>query len=602
MRLSMRPFRSGLLWRGAMIVALFVALQSLLFMQRSVLIRQEADFGHAVLDNAWSISELLTETKNTIARLAAYEVGRAGFDEVQLSYELLWSRIAALDFAERIEFEGLVPLVDDYLAVLDRHEPIVFSGAPLAPGQSLALVADLEELSTRTRRLWSVQFNENRGEFLGRVSGQISGTARDIDALMALVALAGLAYLGLELFLSSIALRREQTLAREAQSASDMKSAFLANMSHEVRTPLNGVIGAAEMLRGTALDPDQRLFAETIATSAEHLLGVVNQVLDLSKIESGRVELEEGIVDLLAVSRVVVAMFRKGAEDKGIGLDLSIGDDVPPHVRGDALRIRQVLANLVSNAVKFTDAGKVAIEVGTSVSPDRGRRLRIRVTDTGIGIAEDARVRIFDAFAQSDVSDARRYGGTGLGLTISRQLVRLMDGSLDIESRVGEGTVAVVDLPLRPVTLFSPATVEPTTASPPPPSAIRVLIADDNATNRMLLGRMLAPLVAEVRDAEDGASAVAAWRDGGVDLILMDIQMPGMTGVEAAAAIRAAERGDGRAPVPIYSISANAMPHQIDAYRKAGMNGHLSKPFRRIDLAEIIARHVPPVPGPAEAA
>ncbi|MCU0856502.1 MAG: ATP-binding protein [Rhodobacteraceae bacterium] len=410
-----RPFRSRLLWRGVMIVALFVALQSLLLKQRAVLIQQEAAFGHAVLDNAWSISELLNETKNTVARLAAHEAGRASLDEVRLSYELLWSRIGALDFAEKIEFEGLVPLIGDYEAVLDRHDRIVFSSAALEPGQALALLSDLEDLSARTRRLWSVQFNENRTEFLGRVSGEISGTARDIDVLMALVALAGLAYLAFELVLSSVALRREQTLAREAQSASAMKTAFLANMSHEVRTPLNGVIGAAEMLRATPLDADQRLFAETIATSAEHLLGVVNQVLDLSKIESGRVEIEDGIVDLLAASRIVAAMFRKAAEDKGLRLALAIGDDVPPHVRGDALRIRQVLANLVSNAVKFTEAGEVGIHVGTADTPDRGRRLRLRVTDTGIGIAEEARARIFDAFAQSDVSDARRYGGTGRG-------------------------------------------------------------------------------------------------------------------------------------------------------------------------------------------
>ena len=599
MHRPLRPFRSGLLWRGAMIVALFVALQSLLFKQRSVLIQQEAAFGHAVLDNAWSISELLNETKNTVARLAAHEAGRAGLDDVQLSYELLWSRIGALDFAEKIEFEGLVPLLDDYLAVLNRHEPIVFSGAPLEPGQSLSLVADLEDLSARTRRLWSVQFNENRGEFLGRVSGQISGTARDIDMLMALVALAGLAYLGLELFLSSIALRREQTLAREAQSASEMKSAFLANMSHEVRTPLNGVIGAAEMLRATPLDAEQRLFVDTVATSAEHLLGVVNQVLDLSKIESGRVEMEDGIVDLLAASRVVVAMFRKGAEDKGLRLALSVGDDVPPHVRGDALRIRQVLANLDSNAVKFTETGEIAIALDTAETPAAGRRLRIRVSDTGIGIAEEARARIVDAFAQRDVSDARRYGGTGLGLTISRRLVHLMDGTLDLRSRVGEGTVAVVDLPLRPVTLFSPAAASQPDAAvvrPCAPAPMCVLIADDNATNRMLLARMLAPLATDLRQTEDGAQAVAAWRAGGVDLILIDIQMPGMTGVEAAAAIRAAERAEGRAAVPIYSISANAMPHQIDAYRAAGMNGHLSKPFRKIDLAEIVERHAPARP------
>ena len=576
-----------------MIVALFVSLQSLLDKERAALIDQEADFGHAVLDNAWSISELLNETKNTTARLGAYSAGRAERAEVQLAYDLLWSRIDALHFAERVDFEGLAPLVADYLSVLERHDPAVFDAAPFDRDVAFGMIEDLDALASRTRQLWSVQFNQNRSHFLDLLSGQVSGTARGIDALMALVALAGLAYLGFELLVSNAALRREQALALEARSASEMKSAFLANMSHEVRTPLSGVLGATELLAATPLDREQRLLVETVATSAEHLLGVVNQVLDISKIEAGKVEIEDGIVDLHGTLRVVLAMFDKAARDKGLDLRMHVAEDVPPHVRGDALRLRQVLSNLVSNAVKFTDAGRVATTVAVGQDAEQGRRLILTVEDTGIGIPKAAMSRIFEACAQSDVSDTRRFGGTGLGLTISRRLVRLMDGTIDLRSRPGEGTCATIDLPLRPVTLFGPSPAQAPAASLAGPAPLTVLIADDNATNRLLLPRMLGPHVREVRQAEDGAEAIAAWRKGGIDLVLLDIQMPIMTGMEAASEIRAAERALGRPAVPIYSISANAMPHQIEAYAAAGMNGHLSKPFRKADLAHLVARHLP---------
>ena len=586
-----RVLRSRLLWRGAMIVALFVALQSLLYRERAALIDQEATFGHAVLDNTWSISELLNETRNTSARLTAYSVGRAERDEVQLVYEILWSRLGALDFAGRVEFEGLAPLVADYHAVLGRHDLVVFDPAPLDLDTALEMVTELDALASRTRQFWSVQFNQNRSHFLGLLSGQLKGSARGIDALMALLALAGLAYLGLELLLSNAAFRREQRLAEEARSASEMKTAFLANMSHEVRTPLAGVIGSVELLAATELDREQRLLADTIATSAEHLLGVVNQVLDISKIEAGKVEIEDGIVDLYALTRVVLAMFRKLAKEKGIALELDFAGDVPPHVRGDPLRLRQVLANLVSNAVKFTDAGRIVVTVAAAPDSGAGRRLVLTVEDTGIGIPQEALRRVFDAFTQSDVSDTRRFGGTGLGLTISRQLVQLMDGELRLHSRAGEGTRVTFDLPLRPVTVFgsAPGAEEPT-ADPVP---ITILIADDNATNRLLLSRMLRPLVREVREACDGGSAVALWKKGEIDLVLLDIQMPVMTGIEAATEIRAVERARGLRPVPIYSISANAMPQQLETYAAAGMTGHLSKPFRKADLAELVKRHRP---------
>jgi signal transduction histidine kinase len=570
-----------------------MGVQTLLYGQRAALLDKEASFGHAVLDNAWSISELMNETKNTTVRLAAYADGRAERADVELAYDVLWSRLSALSFAESVEFEGLAPLEEDYRTVLDRHDEVVFAPEPIAPETAVAMLGELEALSSRTRRLWSVEFNQNREQFLGRVSGEVDGSAHEIDVLMALIALGGLAYLGIELVLSNFALRREQRLAAEARSASEMKTAFLANMSHEVRTPLGGVLGAAELLAATQLDREQRLLVQTVANSAEHLLGVVNQVLDLSKIEAGKVEIEDAIVDLRASARVVIGMFEKAARDKGVALELSIAAEVPPHVRGDALRLRQVLANLVSNAVKFTETGRIAVSIALQPNTGSGRRLTMTVEDSGIGIPDEAMARIFNAFAQGDVSDARRFGGTGLGLTISRLLVRLMDGDLRLESSPGAGTRAVVDLPMRPVTVFGAATPAQAGAEPAGPAPLTVLIADDNATNRLLLSRMLGAMVREVRQTEDGAGAVAAWRAGGVDLLLLDIQMPVMTGVEAAAAIRQAERTEGRAPVPIYSISANAMPHQVEVYEGAGMNGHLSKPFRKADLAALVARHRP---------
>jgi signal transduction histidine kinase/CheY-like chemotaxis protein len=587
-----RVLRSALLWRGAMIVALFLGVQLLLYGQREALLEKEASFGHAVLDNAWSISELMNETKNATVRLAAYAAGRAERADVELAYDVLWSRLGALDFAESVEFEGLAPLVADYRAVLDHHDTLVFAPEPIAPGTAVTMIGELEALSSRARRIWSVEFNQKREDFLGRVSGKVDGSAHEIDALMALITLGGLVYLGIELVLSNLALRREQRLAAEARSASDMKSAFLANMSHEVRTPLGGVLGAAELLAATALDREQRVLVQTVAHSAEHLLGVVNQVLDLSKIEAGKVEIEDAIVDIRASAQLVLSMFQKMAREKGVALDLTVGADVPPHVRGDPLRLRQVLANLLSNAVKFTDAGRITVTVAIAPNTGSGRRIVMSVEDTGVGITDEAMTRIFDAFAQGDVSDARRYGGTGLGLTISRFLVRLMDGDLRLESRLGEGTHAVVDLPLRPVTVLG-AAASPQAAKPEGPAPLTVLIADDNATNRLLLSRMLEPMVREVRQSEDGAGAVEAWRSGGVDLLLLDIQMPVMTGVEAAATIREEERQAGRMPVPIYSISANAMPHQVEVYESAGMNGHLSKPFRKADLAALVVRHRP---------
>ncbi|MCU0907364.1 MAG: ATP-binding protein [Rhodobacteraceae bacterium] len=626
-----------------MILALLAALVGALLSQRATVLDQQASYGHAIIEHAWSLAELQIETKNLIARLHGYAAGSVPIGDVQLAFDILWSRIAALQFAEVVQMEGLGALKADYTAFLERTDAVLYAADPLTPGAARALVPELDGLSANTRRLWSNEFNQNRADFLGQLGGASHSATRNFDFLIGLVLLAGLSYLALELGLAERARLRESELLEAANSASELKTSFLANMSHEVRTPLNGVIGASELLLATRLDADQTELAQTISVSASHLLGVVNQVLDLTKIEAGRMDLELRDLSPGDLVREVVAMFARTAEDKGIVLRTVVSDDLPGIVRGDPLRLRQILANLVSNAVKFTERGEVVLEARTE--PGRGgeRWLGFAVRDTGIGIDRKALARVTEPFVQSDVSHSRRFGGTGLGLTISRQLIEMMEGVLQMDSQPGQGTTVTVRLPLPSVEATVPRPADATAAGPAPgtgpdpeatptdpvpadaaglgvpapvpgahvspgaavagsgpdPHAVypmRVLVAEDNATNLMLIRRMIGPSVTDLIVAPNGRVAVERWREGGVDLIFMDIQMPEMSGVEATALIRAEEAEQGTGPVPIWSMSANAMPHQRVHYVGVGMTGNLSKPFRKAELLEVVMRHAPRPP------
>ncbi len=604
-----QPGRGGTIQRGAIILAALAALVAALVNHRAALLDRQADYGHAIIEHAWSLSELQIETKNLVSQLYGYADGTVSDAEVQLAFDILWSRIGALGFAERIDVDGLVPLKADYMALLVQADATVYGDTPMTTEQARALVPGLDELSARTRRLWSNEFNQNRARFLGELGGSVRSATGDFDLLIGLVALAGLAYLALELALADRARQRESNLLAAANSASELKSSFLANMSHEVRTPLNGVIGATELLRATRLDADQTELVETVSVSAEHLLGIVNQVLDLTKIEAGRMELEDGEVAPAAMAREVVAMFAKAAADKGVGLRAVVDDSLPDRVQGDPLRMRQILANLVSNAVKFTERGEVTLQAAMAGGRDGEACLCFTVRDTGIGIDPAALRRVMDPFVQSDASHSRRFGGTGLGLTISRQLVQMMGGTLHVESAQGKGTAVSARIPVRTAANAPQRRVADTVAEAVLPAAesrvvfpLRVLAAEDNATNLMLLKRMIGPSVAELCVAPDGRAAVDRWRKGGIDLIFMDIQMPVMGGVEATALIRAEERERALDPLPIYSLSANALPHQLVSYMGAGMTGHLSKPFRKAELLDVIARHAPAEPEPMRAA
>jgi signal transduction histidine kinase/ActR/RegA family two-component response regulator len=375
------------------------------------------------------------------------------------------------------------------------------------------------------------------------------------------------------------------TVARDtAEEANVMKSQFLANMSHEIRTPLNGVLGMAQVMALNPLTDPQKERLAVIQESGQNLLSVLNDLLDLSKIEAGRMELEEAPFDIEEVASGAYSTFTGVANASGVSFSLVISPEAEGRWRGDSVRVRQILYNLISNALKFTHEGQVQVRIGTTTSAG-SKGLSISVADTGIGIAPDVLPKLFEKFVQADNTMTRRFGGTGLGLTICRHIVELMGGTIAVESVLGEGTTLQVQLPLSwlgpAVQLPSPsAASDVDQAGECDLAGMRVLAAEDNATNQLVLKTILHALGLEPRIVENGRLAVEAWSQNAFDLILMDIQMPQMDGVAAAREIRRLEAEGGARRTPIVALSANAMKHQVAEYLAAGMDAHLAKPIQ----------------------
>jgi signal transduction histidine kinase len=377
--------------------------------------------------------------------------------------------------------------------------------------------------------------------------------------------------------------RAAEDHALRAQAANAAKSDFLATMSHEIRTPLNGVIGMAQVMSGDELSDLQRERLGVVRQSGEALLVLLNDVLDLAKIEAGKLECEAEPFDLHALLCGLEASFSAIAEGKGIGLQLSLSPAAAGVYRGDPARIRQIVANLLSNAVKFTDAGLIRLAVDCDPADAPYSVVRLAVSDTGIGMPADRLDRLFGKFSQLDASTTRRYGGTGLGLAISRQLAEKMGGSIVAESRLGAGSTFTATLKLE--RLADTALIAETQGDTPvavldPDAPFRVLAAEDNAVNRLVLKTLLEQAGIQPVLVDNGAEAVAAWADGDWDVILMDVQMPIMDGVQAARAIRAREREQRRPRTPIIALTANAMSHQLLEYDAAEMDDCVSKPIQ----------------------
>jgi hypothetical protein len=371
----------------------------------------------------------------------------------------------------------------------------------------------------------------------------------------------------------------ERRARARAERANAEKSDFLAFVSHEVRTPLNGVLGTLSLLLDTPLTAEGRAYAETARRSGETLLWTVNEVLDLSRIEAGRLELEDIAFRPAAVAEEVVALERKLAADKGLGLSVSLDPVLPAWVMGDPARLRQVLLNLVDNAVKFTASGTVELR-----SCREGDRIVFEVEDTGPGIPAALRHRLFHRFQQADAGTARRHGGSGLGLMICRRLVGLMGGTIGVSSRPGEGSLFRFDLPLRPADPPEVAAALP--AEPAVPGGC-LLLAEDSEASQLVAASILRKAGYVVDLARDGEEAVTAARARTYDAILMDVRMPVLDGYAATARIRALPGPAGR--VPILALTASAMPGDAMRCLAAGMTAHLAKPVDRARLLSAIA-------------
>jgi signal transduction histidine kinase/CheY-like chemotaxis protein len=381
--------------------------------------------------------------------------------------------------------------------------------------------------------------------------------------------------------------RQAEAAQRQAETASAAKTEFLATMSHEIRTPLNGVIGYAELLvQAGDLSPAQSRSAARIQEAGQALLTVVNDVLDFSKIEAGQIDLDPQPFGPAALADGAVSIVRTAADAKRLALGVETAPGLAPRLVGDPDRLRQVLLNLVNNAIKFTPAGRVTLHLASTPLPDGRHALRVAVSDTGIGIPADGLGQLFQRFSQVDGSIQRRFGGTGLGLAISRQLVEAMGGEIGVESRPGAGSTFWFTVPLAPAAQEDPARERPLPAPLARPA--RVLLVEDSPINQDIARAILERRGHDVTVVGDGAEAVSALQAGGYDVVLMDVQMPGMDGLTATRHIRAL--GSPASRLPIVALTANVLPQQVAQFRAAGMDDHVGKPFRPDELLAMVER------------
>jgi signal transduction histidine kinase/DNA-binding NarL/FixJ family response regulator len=520
----------------------------------------------ALLGEAYSRATMAGELRVALSEMARSE------QRLRLATRLAGVRVWEVDYERREAFQGAAKAQpDDYDQVAntlwDWVHPDDKEKTEAQWEQHLAGGPPMRTVYRGVNRHGAVRWVDSAAEALRDDTGRLTrivGAFRDIDQEK----------------------QNEQELiaARVAAETADAaKSAFLATVSHEIRTPLNGILGMSQAMAYDDLSARQRERLRILHQSSESLLAIVDDVLDLAKINAGRLELTHVEFDLERLVAGVLDAFTSVAHARGLGLEASVAANAKGVYRGDPGRLRQILSNLVANALKFTDEGAVRLSVFC-----QDDELAFAVSDTGIGIPQSRQAALFEPFVQADNSTAQRYGGTGLGLSICRDLVRLMGGEITLRSIEGEGSVFTVTLPLPQVHESAAAATPEKPASGEVPTSVRVLAAEDNPVNRVVLSTLLTQFGIEPVIVEDGEAAFSAWREQDWDIILMDAQMPRMGGLDATRLIRAAEAASGRKRTPIIALTANALSHQAEEYAAGGMDYVVAKPIQVSRLLETI--------------
>jgi two-component system, sensor histidine kinase len=554
----------------------------------------------------WSFSQLETEQLRLRDEMQRYlaDPQHANGSAVQLRYDIFVSRVGLVDHERAAgimsdqaayqpamaQVRAFVMQADTLLGPQPAH-PLDAAGARALMAMLDKLNAPLHDLSLGASHLLYERATERNAAV--RQQSEL-GVALTVFQVVLLVALAFILIRQLRTLHERR--RRLEALAESlraarhgAEAANRAKSAFLANMSHEIRTPFHGMLGMMSLLQDSRLSPKQAVYLDTARESAHHLLAILNDILDISQLESGKLQVAPQTVDLMQLLNQVDALMRAQAMAKGLVLRINVAPDVPRWVRADPTRLRQIVFNLLSNALKFTSAGEIVLAVGNGSEG----RIDFSVTDSGIGMDDMTQARLFRRFMQGDERPSRRTSGTGLGLQISRDLARLMGGDITVKSAPGEGSTFTVSLPLMSVgaPALDPEAGAPATAAPARP--LRVLVAEDHAVNRAYLEAVLEKLGHHGVFVGDGHGAVLAVQtqpaDEPFDVVLMDLHMPDMDGFTAARTIRAMPPPQGR--VPIVALTADAFQTSRELAREAGMEGFLTKPAHLPQLRDALHRY-----------